>query len=138
MPSEVAMDEMDIRECAAAWQRLMLVGHSPAPALWQGYGEGHPPVRLLEGNLPTDSLRWAAALARLVDEGRASQPFLYPGPPDGEYEIGLALAGSSGKSGWSWKGAAAPNILFDWSDARQRFHAQWTPAGAVLKASRSW
>ena len=52
--------------------------------------------------------------------------------------IGLALAGSSGKSGWSWKGAAAPNILFDWSDARQRFHAQWTPAGAVLKASRSW
>lgn len=133
VPMKLALDEMGEAECAAAFQRLMLAGRSPEPGFWHGAGELGHSVRLVEDNQATDSLRWAAAHAQLLDHSFGSHPFLYPGPPDSNFEMGTALAGRRGKSGWSWKGAAADDVRLDWSDPRHRFHALWTPSGAVLK-----
>ena len=133
-PAKIAMDELDLEECAAAYQRLFLAGESPAAGFWRSLRRDHSAVRLLEGNQPTPSLRWAAAMAQLVDERRTSNPFLFPGPPEGEYELGVALAGHPyGKPGWSWKGPALPEVALDWKDPVHRFHALWTPEGGKLK-----
>ena len=139
-PLKVVLDEIGEAECAAVWQRLMLAGESPAAGLWRGSWQQQfwdsecGPLRLIDEGRATAELRWAAGRARLIDGWRRCIPYQYPGPPEGSFPLGIALADyPNGMSGWSWKGRALPDVELNWSNPVHRFHAMLTPEGAVLK-----
>jgi hypothetical protein len=128
-PLKIAVDEQDEAECAVAFQRLMLGGSCPTPNTWRGFWRDLPPTELT-----SELLRFAAAKARIVDEPQGDHPYLYPGPPEGHWAIGMGLADyPMGMSGWNHKGPAHPEARFDWENPVHRFHALWAREGAVLK-----
>ena len=129
LPLKIALDEQTEHDCEEARQRLMLGGTSPGVEIWKGYWGRQEIVHLTPG-----ILRFAAAKAKIVDEPMHDHPYLYPGPPEGNWAVGIGLGEyPRGMSGWNWKGAADPDARFDWDNPAHRLHALWTREGAVLK-----